>query len=70
VKSFKIYLPYQDEKHLAQMELLVASGRLQEREEIQLAVEKSCICEARKLYACTCEIYVRDLLKTLKGETK
>ena len=52
------------------MELLVASGRLQEREEIQLAIEKSCICEPRKLHACTCEIYVKDLLKMLKGENK
>ena len=70
MKSFQIYLPYQDEKHLAQMELLVTSGRLQERQAFQEAVEKSCTCEPRKLHSCTCEIYVRDLLKMLKGENK
>ena len=68
MKSFQINLPYQDEKHLAQMELLTMSGRLQERMAITEAIEKCCGCEPRKKYACTCDVYVKDLLKMLEGE--
>lgn len=70
MKSYPILVPYQTDKELANIEILITSGRLREREALAEVIEQFCSCEIRKLHACTCEIYVKDLLKALKAENK
>jgi hypothetical protein len=66
MKSYQINIPYQTDKELAQIELLINSGRIQERQEIGKALEELCTCEPRKLPFCTCDFLVKDLLKEFR----
>lgn len=66
MSAYQINIPYQTPRELAMIELLIDSGRIQERQIIEEAIQGLCSCEPRKLYACTCEGYVKDLLKVFK----
>lgn len=70
MKAYPILIPYQTDKELMHVELIQNSGRLREREAFMEAIEQLCTCESRKVYACTCEVYVKDLIKMLKGDNK
>jgi len=70
MKSYPILIPYQTDKELANIELISNSGRLREREAFIEAIKQLCACESRKLYVCTCDVLVKDLLKMLEGENK
>lgn len=37
----------------------------QERERILAVINSWCACEPRKMYACSCDVYVKVLLKDL-----
>lgn len=41
------------------------SGKQEERERILKAINSWCACEPRKLWACRCDVYVKDLLEEL-----